>query len=130
MRASLLSSRGSQTLCKSLRRISCLCGEGSASPRAHTVSKHLRVLQIHFKRSQAENQVSKALFPKIVVFETGSAITGTMATQIISLIKKTQVPIIINCNDPYPLKTLANYCLPIKLKRPTKIRHKERTKVL
>jgi DNA polymerase III delta prime subunit len=69
----------------------------------------------------SEIQVSKALFPKIIVFETGSAITGTMATQIINLVKKTQVPIIINCNDPYPLKTLSNYCMPIKLRRPTKI---------
>jgi DNA polymerase III delta prime subunit len=69
----------------------------------------------------SEIQVSKALFPKIIVFETGSAITGTMSTQIVNLIKKTQIPIIINCNDPYPLRTLGNYCMPIKLRRPTKI---------
>lgn len=66
-------------------------------------------------------QVSKSFFKKMIVFDTGSVITGTMSTQIIALIKKSKVPIIINCNDPYDLRTLSNYCLHIKLKRPTKI---------
>jgi replication factor C subunit 1 len=69
----------------------------------------------------SEIQVSKSFFKKLIVFESGSSITGAMSTQLINLIKKTQVPIIINCNDPYPLKTLSNYCLHIKLKRPSKI---------
>lgn len=69
----------------------------------------------------SEIQVSKTLLKKIILFDTGDAINGTMSKELVKLVKKSQIPIIINCNDPYSLKTLANSCLHIKLKRPTKI---------
>lgn len=70
----------------------------------------------------SEIQVSKSpLLKKLILFETGDAINGTISREIINLIKKTHIPIIINCNDPYPLRTLSNYCFHIKLKRPTKV---------
>lgn len=58
---------------------------------------------------------------RMIIFENGDSLSGTLVKEIITLISNTKIPIIIVCNDSYPLKTLATHCIEFKFRRPTKV---------